>query len=1483
MKTKPTPFRRVLSGVLSAACVLSGTAFAGATVATTVATTEPIKANAAGTVTTTVDTPFTWDNASVYFLLTDRFYNGDTSNDHSYGRGQNNGQNVSYDTTGAFQGGDFAGITKKINEGYFDELGVDAIWLSAPYEQIHGYCVAGDGDSFAHYSYHGYYVLDYTESDKNFGTKEEFKTLVNTAHNHGIRIVMDIVMNHSGYNTIQDQYEYNFGELKSGWQNYYYAHQNINNTTYHGYVNYEANANPSWSNWWGPDWIRCGLPGYTQGSGDIEGCLAGLPDFKTGSSTQVSLPKVLQTKWSKEGTLSAKQSKYGSSDTVTGYISTWLAEWVKDYGVDGFRCDTAKHVEPSAWAQLKTKCVAALKEWRQNNPSDPAASWTDNFWMTGECFGHKMERSYYYDNGFDSMINFEFAPAVNSSNIPGASSVESTYSRYAGAINSDPTFNVLSYLASHDTTLINGDRKYAGSFLLMLPGAIQIYYGDETNRPKDTSAKANADPGAGHQLRTFMNWSNIDTAVLSHWQKLGQFRRNHFAIGAGSHKQLTAYNSSSGYTFARTYQKGDIDDKVVVTLFAPANASLTIDVSSVWSDGMEITNAYDGTTCKVSGGKVTFNTGANGTILMQEPQGKKGKVLVTHINKDTGETIKTETMMGIIGDSYTAKPLSTEGYRLSNTVGSTTGTYSETDASVTFYYTFDSANYAYIVTKYEDTSGAQIADPDTQVGKIGTTYTTTAKSIKDYEVDTVPANASGTVTAGTTTVTYKYVYVEPTNVRVHYYNSNSWSPVNMYSYDERSGTATEFNGKWPGAAMTDDGEGWFSCDADTEWALVIFNAGFNGPQEPSGGTAATGYECEGEVWIKGGQVYPTGKVNVKYVGSDGTTLGSETIKGMADGTNTYTTTAKTFSGYTLSAQPTNASGKFTEATITVTYNYTKQGTGDTAVTGISVSPSSATVAVGATTTLTATITPSNATNKTVTWSSSNTSIATVTSAGVVKGIAAGTATITAKSNNGKTATATVTVSSNPSTLTNNSSVSASSVAAGSQVTVTGAASGGTKPYKFAYFYKLSTADSWTKASDGYVTSTSVKVTLPDTGTYYILVKALDNANQTAKRQLTVTTTNTGLVNNSKISTAKTTPGTAVTLTGAASGGTKPYTYAYFYKSQDRSSWTRCTDGFVSSTSYKLTISADGTYDVRVDVKDSKGTVKTKTFTLTVEPTVLTNKSTVKATTVLVGNPIVMYGAAVGGTKPYQYAYRYKRATNSNWITIGKSYTTNTSASFTPSGAAEFDIRIDVKDAKGGFVKKYFKVTSQRLTALQNTSTVSATKTNVGTAVTMKGAASGGSLEYFYAFYYKREANAKWISIGTPFGSATSAKFTPEAVTKYDLKVEVMDSNGNVATKTFKLTSTKAVLTNNSKVSATTVSAGGKVTITGVATGGTAPYTYSYYYKLSTKNSYNLIGTANTTATTATLTTAAYATYDIRVIVKDKTGATKAKDLQVVAR
>ena len=82
---------------------------------------------------------------------------------------------------------DFKGITDKINDGYFNDLGVNAIWMTAPYEQLHGYIL---GDGFAHYSYHGYYVTDYTEPDAAYGTRQEFQTLVDTAHEHGILLIV---------------------------------------------------------------------------------------------------------------------------------------------------------------------------------------------------------------------------------------------------------------------------------------------------------------------------------------------------------------------------------------------------------------------------------------------------------------------------------------------------------------------------------------------------------------------------------------------------------------------------------------------------------------------------------------------------------------------------------------------------------------------------------------------------------------------------------------------------------------------------------------------------------------------------------------------------------------------------------------------------------------------------------------------------------------------------------------------------------------------------------------------------------------------------------------------------------------------------------------------------------------------------------------------------------------------------------------------
>lgn len=135
--------------------------------------------------------------------------------------------------------------------------------------------------------------------------------------------------------------------------------------------------------------------------------------------------------------------------------------------------------------------------------------------------------------------------------------------------------------------LANGDRFYLGSALMLLPGGIQVYYGDETNRGLVPGIPFDANGGAGHSLRSDMNWDNIDKDVLAHWKKIGTFRNNHIAVGAGENTSLT---STSGIAFARTYAKNGISDRVAACIGAEPMVSVILDVSDVWEDGSTVMN-----------------------------------------------------------------------------------------------------------------------------------------------------------------------------------------------------------------------------------------------------------------------------------------------------------------------------------------------------------------------------------------------------------------------------------------------------------------------------------------------------------------------------------------------------------------------------------------------------------------------------------------------------------------------------------------------------------------------------------------------------------------------------------------------------------------------------------------------------------------------------------------------------------------------------
>jgi alpha-amylase len=519
------------------------------------------------------------DNPIVYFAVTDRFFNGDPSNDNAYGRTR---EARPEDDVGTFHGGDLKGITAKLKEGWFRELGVNAIWITAPYEQIHGWVVGGN-KAFKHYAYHGYYALDYTVLDKSMGTPNDLREMVDTAHAQGIRILFDVVMNHPGYLDLQTARELGLRVLWPGSEKATLAN-------YHSFIDYN---NFAFTDWWGRDWVRAGLPSYLDGGRDeLTKQLAFLPDFRTESTAHVKLPKFLRDK---PGT----RARDLRDTTVRGYLVTWLTQWVREYGIDGFRADTVKHVEPAAWAELKTAATKALAEWKKANPDKKIDD--EPFWMVGEDWGKGPQRDPLHDSGFDALINFDFQNAALRDAQP-----EKLYARYANLLSGRPGYNALSYLSSHDTELFDRKRLADGAAWLMLaPGGVQIYYGDETRRPPGPAPSS--DPQQA--TRSDMNWGSVDASLLMHWRKLGQFRRAHVALARGAHQKL----ADKPYTFSRIDAASG--DRVVVAM--EATDAEHIVVGDVFPEGSTVRDAYSGNSAIVRQGRVQFPT--QHWVLLETP------------------------------------------------------------------------------------------------------------------------------------------------------------------------------------------------------------------------------------------------------------------------------------------------------------------------------------------------------------------------------------------------------------------------------------------------------------------------------------------------------------------------------------------------------------------------------------------------------------------------------------------------------------------------------------------------------------------------------------------------------------------------------------------------------------------------------------------------------------------------------------------------
>ena len=229
---------------------------------------------------------FDWDEAVIYFAVTDRFFDGNTSNNA-------NGQSHSL----GIHGGDLAGLTAKID--YLYELGVNTIWLTPIVDNIDE---PTDGEN-KHYAYHGYWTEDFTKLNPHLGTEEELKALIDAAHAKGMKIMVDVVLNHAGYGT-EDYFN---TIIPTG--------------------NVDAQGKPVYK-----DMVRD--ESNTVAGDEVLDSLSGLPDFIT------------------------------EDEQVRNKLIEWQTTWMKEFGIDYYRVDTVKHVDETTWEAFKNELTKINSEFK---------------------------------------------------------------------------------------------------------------------------------------------------------------------------------------------------------------------------------------------------------------------------------------------------------------------------------------------------------------------------------------------------------------------------------------------------------------------------------------------------------------------------------------------------------------------------------------------------------------------------------------------------------------------------------------------------------------------------------------------------------------------------------------------------------------------------------------------------------------------------------------------------------------------------------------------------------------------------------------------------------------------------------------------------------------------------------------------------------------------------------------------------------------
>ncbi|BBB10982.1 alpha-amylase family glycosyl hydrolase [Sphingopyxis sp. FD7] len=531
----------------------------------------------------------------IYFVLPDRFENGDAKNDRGGLRGDRLQTGYDPAAKGFFHGGDLAGLTKRLD--YIQGLGATAIWFAPIFKNKPVQGAPGQESA----GYHGYWVTDFTQVDPHFGTNEEFKAFVDAAHARGMKVYMDIIANHTA-----DVITYKEGAAQD--------------------FRYRSLADYPWSRRGGIDGpaINAGFAGDEDASAEnwarlTDPAFAYTPVVPKGEE-RVKVPAWLNdpiyyhnrgnSDWVGESALYGDFAGLDDLATenprvVQGFIDIF-GRWIDEFGIDGFRIDTAKHVNPEFWRAFVPAMQARAK-----------ARGIPHFHIFGEVYIDGVDpgslAAYTHSADLPAVLDFSFARAVIDS-VSGTKGTDLFARLFDGDVlykgGAEAALQLPTFLGNHDMGRFAMFVKQANpqaddaellartmlghAMLLTLRGVPTIYYGDEQGFVSDGHDQLAREDMFASKVAVYNDNdligtdattadANFDTAhpLYRHIAKLAVIRRSTPALTRGPTK-LRAFSDKPGLLAVSRFDP-DTGREVVLaynTSAAPLSATIAVDMKS---------------------------------------------------------------------------------------------------------------------------------------------------------------------------------------------------------------------------------------------------------------------------------------------------------------------------------------------------------------------------------------------------------------------------------------------------------------------------------------------------------------------------------------------------------------------------------------------------------------------------------------------------------------------------------------------------------------------------------------------------------------------------------------------------------------------------------------------------------------------------------------------------------------------------------------